>query len=384
MESTTSPRNINPLQQYYSSRKSLRWVVFLVIGALAVILLSGQSYAPDNIRRPSKGKSRYLSPAKLMERPISKDLQTIPKLIHQSWSSTELPAKFQRWSATCRQQHPDWEWVLWTDDDNQELVQKHFPWLLSTYQALPGVIYKADLVRNLYMYMFGGVYADLDVECLRPADSLFQIYNVSTVSHAKPRPQSTHNLQKNGRKAFFGRMGLDNGESNSIPNAWMASTPGHPFFLLVLEHVMKSMKEESPGDKSPEEVTGPAVLYDRINEYLGEEGIYEGERLDKYVSKNPTAKQFTPRKGLGHSIEVLPFQYIFPYSWQRDGEAFRDVCWATKETFSAERCKQLLATDHWPSYAITYWSHTWAGEGHDQGNVDHLDIDEEKKGEKKE
>lgn len=156
MEPSTSPRNINPLHQHYSSRKSLRWVVFLVIGALAVILLSGQSYAPDTIRRSSKAKARYLSPAKLMERPISKDLQTIPKLIHQSWSSTELPAKFQRWSATCRQQHPDWEWVLWTDDDNEELVKKHFPWLLSTYQALPGVIYKADLVRNLYMYMFGG------------------------------------------------------------------------------------------------------------------------------------------------------------------------------------------------------------------------------------
>jgi mannosyltransferase OCH1-like enzyme len=91
-----------------------------------------------------------------MKRPISRDLQAIPKLIHQSWSSTELPAKFERWSSTCRQQHPDWEWVLWTDEDNEELVRTHFPWLLKTYLGLPGVIYRADLVRNLYMYMFGG------------------------------------------------------------------------------------------------------------------------------------------------------------------------------------------------------------------------------------
>jgi inositol phosphorylceramide mannosyltransferase catalytic subunit len=220
------------------------------------------------------------------------------------------------------------------------------------------------------------VYADLDVECLRPSDDLFKTYNVSTVSHAKPRPVSTYNLQKNGRKAFFGRMGLDTGEPNSIPNAWMASTPGHPFFLLILEHVMKTMHEGTDG--GPEDTTGPAVLFNKINEYLSEDGRFEGEKIDKYVSKNPTAKQFTPRRGLGHSIEVLPFQYIFPYSWQRDGEAVRDVCWATRRSFSAERCKLLLATDHWPSYTITYWSHTWSGEGHDEGNVDHLNYDEEK------
>lgn len=221
------------------------------------------------------------------------------------------------------------------------------------------------------------VYADLDVECLRPSDKLFKTFNVSTVSHAKPRPMSTHNLQKNGRKAFFGRMGTDTGFSNSIPNAWMASTPGHPFFLTVLESIMKSMAEGLGDGWSAETLTGPARLFDLINEYQEPDSKFEGEKLDKHVAKNPTAKQFNPRKGLGHSIEVLPFNYIFPYSWQRDGEGVRDVCWATQKTFDAERCKLLLATDHWPSYAITYWSHTWAGEGHDQGNVNQLNELEE-------
>lgn len=220
------------------------------------------------------------------------------------------------------------------------------------------------------------VYADLDVECLRPVDQLFKEFNVTTVSHAKPRPQSTHMMQKSGRKAFFGRMGTDTGFSNSIPNAWMASTPGHPFFLIILESVMKAMADGSSDGQSPESVTGPARLYDMINEYLDPKGKYVGEALDLHVSKNPTAKQFNPRKGLQHSIEVLPFQYIFPYSWQRDGEAFREVCWATKATFNAERCKLLLATDHWPSYTITYWSHTWAGEGHDAGNLHKLNQED--------
>ncbi|KIW98535.1 uncharacterized protein Z519_00196 [Cladophialophora bantiana CBS 173.52] len=397
MDLGPSPRNGNPLQQLYGSRRSLRWIVFLVLAALAVIYMTGSSYQPygaassgdsssgstghksstSGFKHPHKKQAKNLSPVDLMKRPISRDLQSMPKLMHQSWSSTELPAKFERWSSMCKQQHPDWEWVLWTDEDNEELVRTHFPWLLKTYLGLPSVIYRADLVRNLYMYMFGGVYADLDIECLQPIDQLFAEYNVTTVSHGKPRPQSTQNMQKSGRKAFFGRMGTDTGSSNSIPNAWMASTPGHPFFLIVLESVMKRMSEEGGDMENVEGITGPGKLYDMINEYTQPESKWAGEALDKHVAKNPTAKQFNPRKGLKHSIEVLPFQYIYPYSWERDGEAFRDVCWATKETFNSERCKLLLATDRWPSYTVTYWSHTWTSGGHDDGNVQKLEMSDQ-------
>ena len=203
---------------------------------------------------------------------------------------------------------------------------------------------------------------------------MFAEFNVSTVAHAKPKSQSTPSLPKSGRKAFFGSMGTDPGSSNSIPNAWMASTPGHPFFLIVLEAVMKHMSQGNTD--SVEGVTGPGKLYDMINEYRQENGKWAGEAIDKYVAKNPTAIQFNPRKGLKHSIEVLPFQYIYPYSWERDGEGVREICWATKNTLSAERCKLLLGTEHWPSYAITYWSHTWTSGGHDEGNVHQLDVDQ--------
>jgi mannosyltransferase OCH1-like enzyme len=56
-------------------------------------------------------------------------------------------------------QHQDWEWVLWSDADNLKLVQKYYPWLEESYRALPEEIYRADLVRTLYMYTFGGYVA---------------------------------------------------------------------------------------------------------------------------------------------------------------------------------------------------------------------------------
>ena len=49
--------------------------------------------------------------------------------------------------------------------------------------------------------------------------------------------------------------------------------------------------------------------------------------------------------------------------------------------FDAERCKSLLATDRWPSYTITYWSHTW-DDLQDSGHAeDNLAAVEEKKAE---
>lgn len=247
-----------------------------------------------------------------------------------------------------------------------EPVHAHV-WRVSKEPAMPSEWSLAVQFADLFS-AFSSVYADLDVECILPSDDLFKTYNVSTWSHAKPRPLTTHDMHKSGRKAFLGRMGTDHSFDNSIPNAWMASTPGHPFFLLLVESVMKDVAD-GPERWSAEAITGPAKLFYTYAEYSEPQGKYIGEALDKHVAKNPAAKQFTPRKGLGHSVEVLPFQYIYPYSWQRDGEAFRSICWATQKTFNATKCKLLLATDHWPSYTITYWSHTWTGEGHDAGNV---------------
>ena len=115
-----------------------------------------QRRLPVTTGQASTDFARALSPQDLFCRPLNSSAIGIPKIFHQSWKSAELPTKFKRWSNSCRAKHPDWEWVLWTDEDNYQLVRTYFPWLEETYATLPGPIYKADVARNLYMYMFGG------------------------------------------------------------------------------------------------------------------------------------------------------------------------------------------------------------------------------------
>ena len=105
-------------------------------------------------------KAQYLSPNALLARPYppaNPSNASVPKLIHQSWPANEIPpsgALF--WAETWRVNHPGWEWVLWTEEDNQRLVDIHFPWFQSAYAQLNSNESRAAVARYMYMYAFGG------------------------------------------------------------------------------------------------------------------------------------------------------------------------------------------------------------------------------------
>lgn len=69
---------------------------------------------------------------------------------------------------SCREMHPAWEYKLWTDDENRDLVEKDYPWLLETYDAFPENIMRADTARVLYMHKHGGVLLTRKNTSLRP------------------------------------------------------------------------------------------------------------------------------------------------------------------------------------------------------------------------
>lgn len=91
-----------------------------------------------------------------------------PKIIHQTWKSTEIPPRWQRFRDAWKKFHPGWEFRLWTDEDNRRLVERDYTAFLQLYDSYAYPVQKADFARILYLHKFGGVYADLDLEPLRP------------------------------------------------------------------------------------------------------------------------------------------------------------------------------------------------------------------------
>ena len=82
----------------------------------------------------------------------------IPKIIHQTWKNQTLRQQQAVWSETWCTQYTDWFYHLWTDVENEEFVRTKFPWFYSTYKQLNPAILRADSVRYLYMFHYGGIY----------------------------------------------------------------------------------------------------------------------------------------------------------------------------------------------------------------------------------
>ena len=155
----------------------------------------------------------------------------------------------------------------WSDKDNRALVESEFPDFLPTYDGYEHNIQRADAVRYMIMHKFGGVYADLDFESVRPLDELL-IRTTAQVNDTYPFQNiSSSNNSSNGSSnsctadslllgvgVFFGEEPLahsqllenkPNNEGHMACNAFLASTAGHPFWRLVIA-LMKVGERSSP------------------------------------------------------------------------------------------------------------------------------------------
>jgi hypothetical protein len=205
---------------------------------------------------------------------------------------------------------------------------------------------------------------------LRPTDELFQEYNITTLPHTEIIAQS-ETEQENGHseiespmKAFFGEMETNRTFKQSIPNAWMASTPAHPFFLVTQWVRGNSWLAFLTG---PEYATGPGALYKGIHEYQKEK-YHRPEALNQLQRQMP--KMFPPLSSKSkHEIVVLPSHYVYPYTWDQDVFEFTPWCSAQSPAFNATKCKELTNVDRLGSYSITYWSQTWTRMGHKDDSI---------------
>ena len=62
--------------------------------------------------------------------------------------------------------------MLWDDRANEEFVREHFADYFNTWASFDKNIKRLDSIRYMWMFVFGGIYADLDMECLQPLDGL--------------------------------------------------------------------------------------------------------------------------------------------------------------------------------------------------------------------
>jgi mannosyltransferase OCH1-like enzyme len=102
------------------------------------------------------------------------------------------------------------------------------------------------------MHKYGGLYVDLDFECLRPLDDLL-----------------TQDIVSVGRER--GGLGWYKRRLDYACNALLASPPGHPFWEFLLKRFVECARPKSRWESAISYVlstTGPQILDITISDYL--------------------------------------------------------------------------------------------------------------------
>jgi inositol phosphorylceramide mannosyltransferase catalytic subunit len=181
----------------------------------------------------------------------------IPTILHQTWRTVDLPRPFAHWRAGWIARHPSWDHRLYDDALIRKTIADRAPQWLSTFDALPRMIQRADFFRYLIVFLDGGLYADLDMISHRPCDALLE--GSSCVLGIEMRVNKR--LQ-----AAFGYA-----QPWQLANFIFAATPGNQFLGTLLEEIARTSVRSVRDDDSVQETTGPRILTRVAYSMLGAE-----------------------------------------------------------------------------------------------------------------
>jgi inositol phosphorylceramide mannosyltransferase catalytic subunit len=197
----------------------------------------------------------------------------IPKMIHRIWISAErIPSQYLEYGESWRFYHPDWTCLVWTQHNLPPMIN------FDEFHDSSNVAQKADILRYEVMHAYGGLYVDMDFECLRPIEAL-----VSTL------------------ECFVGEE-----EPGRIGNALIGCTAGHPFMRRLLHRLPASIKRHAsqwpPAQTGPRYFTACARIrggWDPVITVFSPEIFYALERPGSKRSGADLSKAYAVHHGGG-------------------------------------------------------------------------------------
>lgn len=198
----------------------------------------------------------------------------IPKLIHHIWiGNNNLPEEFKKFLSGWKEVYYDFEFIFW-DNKKIDLELIVDDTISKYYYGNYKLAFKCDLLRFKILEKYGGIYIDVDTECLRKMPEHFFDYNFFS------------GYQPNNEIAI-GIMGSSKNEKLV-----------KQFNNDVLENINKNYNTNF--DNLLHEVSGPAFF----------------TKIAKQYESDSNYKFFEPN-------------YFYPYGWwemQRRNENFKVTC----------------------------------------------------------
>ena len=270
--------------------------------------------------------------------------KVVPKILHQTWKSHRVPAKYAAYIKSWLKHNPDWEYWFWIDADIETILNVKFESLKPVFANLNQGIQKADAMRYIVMYEVGGTYADIDMECLKPFTLLSSYGCYVSEENYEHTTLLYHRLQP------------------IMINCVMGCRAKHPFYRDVVEALPKHRSHRL----SLAEHTGPLFFT----------GVFEKFQVRRKVT-------------LYDHVVVLPPRYLLP---KRDPKGYfmKHSCYKNfkkyarnisqsdakymyfrnpsislpQEQREAELCIKLQTSNfaqesHPEALAVHHWAHTY-------------------------
>lgn len=155
----------------------------------------------------------------------------IPKIIHIIWLGSDLPSKYKPFVESWSEKNNDWEVILWDDLKVEGIILRN----RELYNAANNFGVKSDILRLELLYLYGGVYVDTDMLCIRSIDDLTKL-------------------------DFF--LGLEYEQHLLINNAIIGSTKGNEILKHAIEELSKISTDQvvDVDNKKVIEKAGPIFL----------------------------------------------------------------------------------------------------------------------------
>jgi mannosyltransferase OCH1-like enzyme len=176
----------------------------------------------------------------------------ISKIIHQVYEDPKGPSDFlKKLSQSWIKFNPDWEYMFWDKDKMLSLVKEDFPDFMETYLSFPYNVQRWDAIRYLILYKHGGLYVDMDYECLAPIDELFD-------GEICCFGQEAHKVR--GINSFAG-------------NALIASIAGYAFWENVINEIKTYKSDYCDKFNIVMHTTGPFMITRIYERYINKAEI---------------------------------------------------------------------------------------------------------------